>query len=131
MIGIDTNVLARFLLVDDTAQAKRARNLILKQATVEEPAFISTVVMAELFWLLDRGYKLTRKEICLLLDGVLTKAEFEFESMEAVLYAFNVYRTGRGDFSDALLGRIGRLAGCQHTYTFDKGATKLDDFAAT
>lgn len=86
--------------------------------------------MAELFWLLYRGCKLTPKGIRLLLDGVLTKAEFEFENMEAVLYAFNVYRSGRGALSDALLGRIGRMARCDHTYTFDKRATKLDDFVA-
>jgi predicted nucleic-acid-binding protein len=128
MIALDTNVLVRFLLADDEEQAGRAKALIERRATTSDPAYITNLVMAELFWLLHRGYKISRKDLCCLLDGVLTKSEFHFENTDAVLYAFEIYRSGRGDFADALLGRVARQYGCETTYTFDKRASSLEDF---
>jgi predicted nucleic-acid-binding protein len=129
MIALDTNVLVRFLIADDEAQATRAARLIKEHATPEIPAMITTVVLVELFWVLRSAYKLDRSAIIALIDGILTKAEFEFEHTDAALYAFQTYRTGRGDFADALLGRIARLNGCSTTYSFDSVAARLEDFS--
>lgn len=113
-----------------SAQAKRARSLIRNRATADEPDFITTVVMAQLFWLLERSYKIERESICRLLDALLTKAEFEFEHSDAVPHPFQVYSNGRRGSTNSLLGRARRLLGSQTSYTVDQKAAKLEDFTA-
>ena len=56
MIGLDTNVLLRYLTQDDPKQAERANNLILSQCTLQEPGQISLVVLCELVWVLRGAY---------------------------------------------------------------------------
>lgn len=127
MRGIDSNVLIRFLTRDDEAQAERAL-AILTDCTPEDPAFISTSVAVEVFWTLRRGYGYSRQEICSAFSPLLHLEEICFEHMHAVQYAFHLYQNGQADFPDALLGRVGKLAGCVTTYTFDLKAAALADF---
>jgi predicted nucleic-acid-binding protein len=126
--GVDTNVLVRFFANDDRRQSLRARALI-RSFTAEEPAFISSIVMAELFWVLRRGLGYSREQICALIEPLLRKEEVCFEHQDAVLYALHLYRSGRADFADALLGRVARENGCETTCTFDKQAALLPDFS--
>jgi len=128
MRGIDSNVLLRFLTRDDKKQSERALELMLG-FTAKDPAFITTIVITEVFWTLKRGYKYSRADITKALDPLLHLEEITFEHMEAVQYAFHLYRTGEADFADALLGRVGRLCGCETTHTFDEGALALVDFS--
>jgi predicted nucleic-acid-binding protein len=53
MIGLDTNVLARYLTQDDVRQAARASRLIENDLTNARPGFISPVVLAELCWVIE------------------------------------------------------------------------------
>ena len=54
MIGLDTNILVRYLTQDDPVQSPKARELIEQQLTEENPGFLSVVVMAETVWVLPR-----------------------------------------------------------------------------
>lgn len=47
MIGLDTNVLVRFLTQDEPRQSRIATQLI-GSLTEEEPGFVSSVVLAEI-----------------------------------------------------------------------------------
>jgi predicted nucleic-acid-binding protein len=63
MIGLDTNVLARYLTQDDVRQAALASRLIENDLTVARPGFISLVVLAELRWVLSRLYSASMDEL--------------------------------------------------------------------
>ena len=47
MIGLDTNVLVRYLAQDDALQSSRATQIVERQLTEDCPAFISLVTLVE------------------------------------------------------------------------------------
>jgi predicted nucleic-acid-binding protein len=106
MIGLDTNILVRYLAQDDPVQSPKARELIEQQLTEENPGFLSVVVMAETVWVLDRAYGLADHAIA----------------------AVIVLKEGHGSFADALIGGLGIRAGCSRTLTFDQKASRLPGF---
>lgn len=119
MIGLDTNVLVRYLTKDDPAQARSATQEIDQGAAREEMFFIAPVVLCELVWVLRSAYGLSRAEIGLTLDRILRTKQFEFTEKGLLWEALADYKSGKGDFSDDIIGRLGRNAGCIHTITFD------------
>ncbi len=128
MIGLDTNVLVRYLVEDDPRQAATAAKLIEKQCTEDDPGFVNRVVLCELVWVLESAYGYARATIAATIESLLRTAELEIDAVEVAWPALTAYRAGSADFSDALIGRLNRDAGCSATATFDKGAAKLDDF---
>ncbi len=60
MIGLDTNVLVRFLVEDDAEQAVRAKGVVRRAIERDEKLFVSDVVVCELAWVLERAYGLGR-----------------------------------------------------------------------
>ena len=60
MIGLDTNVLARYIMQDDPAQSEAASELIESRCSADEPGLVSSVVLCELVWVLGRGYRVGR-----------------------------------------------------------------------
>ncbi len=122
MIGLDTNILVRYLTQDDPAQAEKATREIDQGAASGEVFFITNIVMCELVWVLESGYSLDKTEIVSALDKILRTKEFEFEDKDLLWQCLGEYREGSGDFSDHFIGRLGRKAGCSRTLTFD---TKL------
>lgn len=129
MIGIDTNVLVRFLTHDDKAQAQVAEFIICDYCTPENPGFITVVTMVELFWTLRQGYDLSRMEILTAIQGLLNSANLVFQCPDEVHHACKLYASQRADFADALIGAISKTYGCTTTFTFDKTAATLPDFS--
>lgn len=121
MIGVDTNVLVRYLAQDDEAQSPVASKII-DGFTSDAPGFISQVALVETVWVLTRSYKMTRDAVADTVEAVLRARELVVEGAEAGYLALATYRATKADFSDALIAHGGRLAGCRETVTFDKGA---------
>lgn len=120
MIGLDSNVLIRFLAQDDKVQSAIATRFISRLST-EEPGFISSVVLAEVSWVLLRRYRLSRDEISGTLQGLLETAELIVENSAAAHRALAVYKAGgSAEFADALIAETAALAGATETVTFDK-----------
>lgn len=119
MIGLDTNVLVRYLTKDDPAQARAATQEIDQGIARDDMFFIAPVVLCELMWVLRSAYGLSRAEIGLTLDRILRTKQFEFTEKGLLWEALADYKSGKGDFSDHIIGRLGRNAGCIHTITFD------------
>ena len=128
MIGIDTNVLVRYLTQDDEKQSIISTRLINTYENNAESLFISNIVLCELIWVLERGYKYSKKEIVNVMRGILSTIEFAFEYHEALLLSLSDYEKYSADFSDILLGKINQLYGCEHTITFDTKASSLKEF---
>lgn len=122
MIGLDTNVIVRYLAQDDNVQTLVATKLI-ERLTPENPGYVSSVVLAEITWVLSRAYKTPRGEIANAIENILRSAELVTENAEAAYRALGRYRAGIAvDYADALIAETATLAGAQETVTFDKHA---------
>ncbi|MFO1196464.1 MAG: type II toxin-antitoxin system VapC family toxin [Burkholderiaceae bacterium] len=124
MIAIDTNVLVRYLAQDDAAQAAAATQFIEHRLSVERPGFVSSIVLAELCWVLHKAYRVGARELAEVLSDLLSTPVFRFESRDAALAALERFRSHGGDYPDALIRAIGAQCGCKITYTFDRVAAR-------
>lgn len=130
MLGIDTNVLVRYLVRDDEAQFERARRLIRREIVAAGGVFLNLVVLAETEWVLRSRYGLQKAEVTEAISGLLDAAEVRFEDEPAVEEALFVWKDAAADFADCLIGAHNRRAGCRATATFDTSAVKLTAFVA-
>ena len=128
MIGIDTNVLIRYIVEDDAEQAKLATELIEKKCSSKNPAFISLMVLCELIWVLSYSYKCQKEEIKEVLQNLLLTENFHVEYHTIAWQAFYDYENGNFDYSDCLISRLNQHNECETTWTFDKKASKLKSF---
>lgn len=128
MIGLDTNVLVRYLTRDDPSQSLRVTEIVERQVTGSHPGFISLVTMLETVWVLDRVYGLPDYEIATAVERILAADTLLVQNEQEVFEAMIALKTGAGSFSDALIGALGEWAGCSATFTFDKKAKRLKQF---
>jgi predicted nucleic-acid-binding protein len=128
VIGLDTNVLVRYIVQDDPDQAARATQFIEHDLEIENPGFVSVIAMAETVWVLERFYGLPALRIASAIEAMLQVDVFAVEYEQDVFAATIALRNGQGSFADALIGRLGARAGCRHTVTFDRKAAQLADF---
>jgi len=116
MIGLDTNILVRYLTRDDEQQWRQATALLQQN----QPYFIANIVLCELVWVLrGASYRFKKEDITNVLEAMLHSAAFEFESRSTVDQALQRYKQGKADFSDYLIGATARQAGCTETASFD------------
>lgn len=124
MIGLDTNVIVRYLVQDDVDQGRAAAKAIGSQCTVEDPGFVSLLVLAEIVWVLDRAYGYPRDQVWAALGALLDTAELRVEQPDLARRALATYREKAIDYADCLIGLSNVVHGCEVTLTFDKRAAK-------
>jgi predicted nucleic-acid-binding protein len=130
MIGLDTNVLLRYLVQDDPVQSPRATEIITRRLTEEEPGFVSLVTILEIVWVLKSLYKRSHQQVASDIEMVLAADTLEVQNEQQVYHAVLALRNGTGTFEDALIGSLGMWMGCSATLTFDeKAAERLHGFA--
>ena len=134
MIGVDTNLMIRYLTRDDEQQWQQAIAVIQEN----QPCFITNIVLCEVAWVLKgASYGFRRDEIISALEAILHSSAFVFENRSAVDLALQQAKQGRADFSDYLIGAIASQAGCTETVSFDrklkgeKGFRCLEDSSST
>ena len=130
MLGIDTNLLVRFLVRDDEAQFERARRLIKREVGTQEDVFVSLMVLLETEWVLRSRYMLQKAEFVEALSGLLDATEVQFEDEPTVEETLFIWKDSAADFADCLIGVHNRRLGCRATATFDAKAVKLSTFVA-
>ncbi len=128
MIGLDTNILVRYLAQDDLVQSPKATEIIERQLSEERPGFVSVVAMVETAWVLERVYGLTSEKVAAAIEAMLQTDVLMVEDEQEVFTAMTALKEGRGSFADALIGALGAKAGCLHTLTFDREASRLPGF---
>jgi len=128
VIGLDTNVVIRYLTQDDERQAQLANRLFEKTLTPEQPGFISLVVLCETAWVLAESYAMDQARIRAVIEGLLISRQLEVESKDLVWKALRGWSSGATGFTDVLIGEICLAAGAEHVATFDRAASKLPAF---
>jgi predicted nucleic-acid-binding protein len=123
VIGLDTNVLVRYVMQDDPRQSPRATRLT-DSLNPEAPGFVPLVVLVELVWVLKGNYGLDRSQVASVLETLLRSKELVIDRADVVTQALQRYANGGADFADALIERTATAAGCATTMTFDQGAAK-------
>lgn len=122
MIGLDTNIVVRFLAQDDDTQSPIA-TVFMSQLSRERPGFISSVVLAEITWVLSRAYNASREDIGRAVEGLLRSAELIVENADAAYRALGAHQSSKSaEFAAALIAQTASLAGATETVTFDQGA---------
>ena len=130
MLGIDTNVLVRYLVRDDEAQFKKASRLIKREIGAGEAVFVSLPVLLETEWVLRSRYGLKKAEIVNAISGLLDTTEIQFEAESAIEESLKHWKDSTADFADCLIGAHNRRLGCRATATFDAKAARLPAFLA-
>ena len=128
MLGIDTNVLVRYLVRDDEAQFEKASRLIKREIGAGEAVFVSLLVLLETEWVLRSRYGLKKAEIVAAISGLLDATEIQFEAEAAIEESLNYWKDSTTDFADCLIGAHNRRLGCRATTTFDAKAARLPAF---
>jgi predicted nucleic-acid-binding protein len=123
MIGLDTNVLVRYIMQDDPKQAAKATKLV-ESLTSTKPGFVTLVTVVELFWVLSSAFELSRGQIVEAFDGLTRAKQLVVEQRDQVVRALRAYGASSADFPDCLIERTATAAGCAKVMTFDVGASK-------
>jgi len=128
MIGLDTNVLVRYIVRDDEKQSAAATRLIEAKCTTDNPGRVSSIVLCELAWVLTRGYGYSRAMVGRVIRRILAVQELQAEKPELAWQAVRLFEQGRADFADFLIGLSNRENKAEVTYTFDTKAAESDLF---
>jgi predicted nucleic-acid-binding protein len=131
MLGVDTNVLVRFLVRDDEAQFEKAHKLIKREVAAGRCVFVSQLVLLETEWVLRSRYSLPKNMIIVAISGLLDATDVRFEDEPAIEEALFVWKDTTADFADCLIGAKNRRLGCRATVAFDAKASKLPWFIVT
>lgn len=128
MIGLDTNVVVRYLAQDDPKQSAIATRFVEKTLTAENPGFVTTIALCEIAWVLAECYGADRKRIREVIEGLLATKQIVVEQAELVWKALRACEGVSAEFSDALISQIAAAHGGAKTVTFDRAAAKLPGF---
>ena len=130
MLGLDTNVLVRFLVRDDEAQFEKARRLIKREVAAGSGIFVNQLVLLETEWVLRSRYSLAKNRIIEVISGLLEASDVQCEDEPTIEEALFTWKDTSADFADCLIGAKNRRLGCRATATFDVRAAKLAGFVA-
>jgi predicted nucleic-acid-binding protein len=130
MLGVDTNVLVRYLIRDDQSQYEKARRLIDREVGKGEGILVSLLVLLETEWVLRSRYELSKTDIVTAFSALLDTADLTFEDEPSVENAIYSWKDSAADFADCLIEAHNRRLGCRATATFDGRAMKLAGFVS-
>ncbi len=125
MVGVDTNILVRYLIQDDPNQTVVAKRFLETELSDKQPGFVSLVVLAETLWVLRRLYAVPPAVLVETVRELLEVGQLHIEQRAAVLRALIRVGQRNADWVDALIAEIAFEAGCTRIMTFDRAATKF------
>jgi len=130
LIGVDTNILVRYLTQDDPSQARRVDALLKEAFDANDQVYIDDVVLCEMVWVLGARYRYEKSAVTAVLDDLLETTLFAFEDRNLLRRALDAFRSGAGDFADYVIGLRNARAGCENTVTFDRALRGRAPFAS-
>jgi predicted nucleic-acid-binding protein len=128
VIGLDTNVVLRYLLQDDPEQTRQANEIFHGRLSEGEPGYLSLVCVLEIVWVLRSLLRQSAAEIAGHVERLLAADSLVVQNEQQVFEAAFALKRGTGEFEDALIGVLNAWAGCEKTLTFDRRAGRLAGF---
>lgn len=128
MIGIDTNILVRYITQDDAVQSGIATEFIENYCSTGNKIFVNHLVVCELVWVLKKCYKLSKPKTINVIENILQISQFSIENAQVIWQALTDYKKGSADFADYVVARTNMFNHCKETITFDKKASKSKGF---
>lgn len=121
MIGLDTNVLVRFLVRDDPEQGEIVDRVLEEAVAAGTTLYVSDVALCETVWVLRYSYKVPKAEVVEILEQLLQADHLDFSARSGLLRSLSSYKEGGGDFADYLIRERSLEAGCEAIMSFDGG----------
>ncbi|AYD01946.1 type II toxin-antitoxin system VapC family toxin [Neorhizobium sp. NCHU2750] len=128
MIGIDTNVLVRFILDDDPVWSPAAAKFMTESVGPENIGYVNILTLAELVWALKRNADLDRLKLADMIEALISTDNLMFGDLDIVRSALQLFRTGNADFADYMIAELNRANGAAPTVTIDKRAARNEAF---
>jgi predicted nucleic-acid-binding protein len=128
VIGVDTNVLVRYLTQDDPRQSLLANRLIEQRLSAESPGHISLAALAETIGVLLKHYGASPAQVLTAVANLASDARFVVQHVHAVWLALEACEDGGVQLSDALIRYLDLEQGCATTVTFDRKASRHAGF---
>ena len=132
MIGLDTNVLLRWLIPDregklrsSDAEIERVSKIFLVDGA---QFFINAVVIAETAWMLEKRLKLARSHVSEVVNRLLLAENITVGNDVEVRAAQREFDQSGANLADCLIAQLNLTAGCLHTLTFDIDAAHTAGF---
>jgi predicted nucleic-acid-binding protein len=123
--AFDTNVIVRLLVRDDEEQYQRAV-LVLRRVAAGPGAWLSSVVLAEVAWVLRGAYKFDRATIAAALYRLIAIDGVHVEDDATTRLALASFETGSADFADYLILESARRDGALPLHTFDERLSRTE-----
>jgi len=121
MRAVDTNVLVRLLVQDDSRPVAAATQW------VQSGAWVSTLALAETLRVLSEVYHRAPAQIIAAVETLLNHQNLTLQDPEAVSAALAIFQGNPGfGFSDCLSLELARKAGHLPLGTFDRSFAKLN-----
>lgn len=128
VLGVDTNVLLRFLVEDDVKQNQQAAQLLGNAES--QPVYVSRIVVVECFWVLTKVKKYPARQVFAMFEKLLFSNAFILEEATQVAQALSDAEDAGCDLADAIIALVNERAGCSTTATFDIDAQNLPGMTA-
>jgi predicted nucleic-acid-binding protein len=132
VIGLDTNILLRWLilpaqggLASSNAEIERVSQIVNAEGA---SLFVNVVVMAEMAWILEQKLNLDRVDVSGVIGHLLFAENITLGNDTEIRTALMHYTSSNVGFADCLIGEMNLAAGCAHTLTFDKKASRMAGF---
>jgi predicted nucleic-acid-binding protein len=128
MIGVDANILIRFLTGDDEQQTKIVYKIFKQVESEKKQLFVPLLVVLEMLWVLETVYETSRKEIIEVINNLLLLPILKFEHHSAIQKFILIALTNKCNLSDLLIAHSAQIQGCEKVLTFDKKASNFSLF---
>jgi predicted nucleic-acid-binding protein len=128
LIGLDTNIIIRYLLDDDPIWSPVVTEFVDSRLTPDRPGYVNVITLVELVWSLRRRPEYDRSRLALVIESLLASDSIVLAEAAAVERALSAFRSGTAGFADYLIAELNEAAGASPTVTIDRKAGKSFPF---
>jgi|SRR3989344_1690287 len=125
MIFVDTNYFLRFLFDDGSPQHEKASSLFLEAARGEKDLITSTLVIFEIFWVLESYYKLKKIQKINIIQNILDMVFVQLEERSILQNSLERYRKSSLELEDCYNISFSIKNDIKDFATFDKKVKKF------
>ncbi|MBI4744535.1 MAG: PIN domain-containing protein [Actinobacteria bacterium] len=126
-VFVDANIFIRYLVIDNEEKAERCRKLFEKAVKGEIKLFSTTLVIAEIIWVLSKVYNWRKEETCKNIKLILNTPNIKFVENPLLRRAINRYAANNIDFIDAYHAEVVLSKEINTLYSYDKDFDNFSD----